>query len=130
MVTGSIKTLSGGKFNVLVAREEGDKIILSDMTAGTAGAADKVKADLEQIFPGGASNIEAALKTALAKKPKTIVLFTQKPLYTAAGIASSAKAQGTVIDSIAIEGFNDTELNSTMKELTGPTGGKSTNIRP
>jgi len=127
-VVQSIKSLNGAKFNIIVAREGEDKVILSDMTEGNPKGASDAKAAMDDIFAGGATDLARAVKAALAMKPRTIVLITRKPMYEAAELAAAAKDQNTVIHGITIEA--DSEIVETLKELSAPTGGQTRNLSP
>lgn len=129
VVDRSIRSLAGGAFNVIVAGEGEDKVLLADMTAGGDASADEAMKALKGIFAMGASDVVRAVKAALAKKPKTVVVFTRKPIYDAADLASAAKAQKTVIHAVAIRVQGDDEVIDTLKGLSQPTGGAFRNLR-
>ncbi len=123
MVLKSVGSLGDGKFNVVVAGESQDKFIAPDMSAGGKAGALKFTPILQEVIPTGAADIIRALKAAIDKKPKTIVLFTRKPLYDFESLAGQAKAQGTVIHTMVLDG--DAEVNELMKKLAEATGGKT-----
>jgi hypothetical protein len=123
MVLKSVESLGDGKFNVVAAGEGGDKVILPGLTAGGKGAALKLTPTLQEVVPTGAADISRAITAAIAMKPKTIVLFTRKAVDDPAGLAGQAKAQGTVIHTIVLNG--DSEAIESMKKLAEDTGGQT-----
>jgi len=122
----SIKTLKSGKFCVIVACEDEDKEVLPEMPTGSEGASKVL--DALPLTAGGASDLSRAIKAALAKKPKTIVLFAQKPVDDAKALAQQAKSQNTVIDAICIKG--DSDAAATLQTLAQGAGGQMRNLRP
>ncbi len=123
MVLKSVESLGDGKFNVIVAGEGQDKVIAPDLAVGGKNGARKYTPMLQEIAPTGAANISRALKAAIARKPRTIVLFTRKVVDDPAGLAGQAKAQGTVIHTIVLDG--DSEVNESMKKLAEAAGGQA-----
>jgi hypothetical protein len=122
-VLNSVESLGDGKFNVIVAGEGGDTVISPGLTAGGKSAAGKLTPTLQEVIPTGAADISRAITAAIAMKPKTIVLLTRKAVDDPAGLAGRAKAQGTVIHTIVIDG--DSEAIESMKKLAGDTGGQT-----
>lgn len=119
----SVETLAGQKYNVLVSTEAEDKLLSPDYVPGDKAGMETLKTFLQSVLPMGASDIPRSLQAAIEKKPKTIVLFTRKPVDNAMGLAEKAKAQGTVIHTIAIE--SDSEVIDSMKRLAETSGGKA-----
>jgi hypothetical protein len=123
MVLKSVESLGDGKFNVIVAGEGQDKVIAPDLAVGGKDGARKYTPMLQEITPTGAADIPRALKAAIARKPRTIVLFTRKVVDDVTGLAEQAKAQGTVIHTIVLDG--DREVNESMKKLAEAAGGQA-----
>jgi hypothetical protein len=123
MVLKSVESLGDGKFNVIVAGEGQDKVIAPDMAVGGKDGARKYTPMLQETIPTGAADISRALKAAIARKPRTIVLFTRKVVDDAMSLAKQAKAQGTVIHTIVLDG--DSEVNESMKKLAEAAGGQA-----
>ncbi len=119
----SVESLGGEKYNVMVSGEAEDKLLSPDFVPGGKKGVVTLTTFLEAVMPMGASDIPRSLTAALAKKPKTIVLFTRKPVDNAMSQAEQAKAQGTVIHTITIEG--DREVIDSMKKLAEASGGKA-----
>ena len=122
-VLNSVTSLGDGKFNVIVAGEGQDKVVASGLVVGGKDEALKLTPMLQEIVPTGAADISRAIKAAIAMKPKTIVLFTRKAVDDATGLAGQAKAQGTVIHTIVLDG--DSEAKESMKKLAETSGGKT-----
>jgi len=122
-VLNSVTSLGNGKFSVVFVGEGRNKVIAPEMAVGGKGAAEKIAPILQEMIPSGAADIGSALKTVLDTEPKTIVLFTRKAVDDPAGLAGRAKAQGTVIHTIVLDG--DPEAIESMKKLAEDTGGKT-----
>jgi hypothetical protein len=123
MVLNSVESLGNGKFSVIVAGEGEDKVIAPDLAAGGKDGVQTLTPMLQEVIPAGAADIQRALKAAIARKPRTIVLSTRKPVYDVMSLAEQAKAQGTVIHTIVIDG--DSEVNELMKKLAEASGGQA-----
>jgi len=123
----SVETLGGQKYNVLVSTEAEDRLLSPDYLPGDKTGIETLKTFLQSVLPMGASDIPRSLQTAMEKKPKTIILFTRKPVDNAMSLAEKAKAQGTVIHTIAID--SDSEVIDSMKRLAGTSGGKARDFR-
>jgi len=123
MVIKSVESLGEGKFNVIVAGEGEDKVVEPALAPGGKGGAGKLTPKLQEINPTGAADISRAIEAAIAMKPKAVVLFTRKAVDDAAGLAGKAKAQGTVVHTIVIDG--DGEAIESMKKLAEDAGGKT-----
>ncbi len=119
----SVETLGGEKYNILVSTEGEDKLLSPDYVPGDREGMNTLKTFLQSVLPMGASNIPRSLKAAIDKKPKSIVLFTRKPVDNAMSLAETAKAQGTVIHTITIE--SDSEVIDSMKRLAETSGGEA-----
>lgn len=119
----SVTSLGDDKFNVLVSGEAEDRLLSPDFVPGGKKGVEKLTTFLDVVMPMGASDIPRSLTAALEKKPKTIVLFTRKPVDNAMDLAEQAKAQGTVIHTITIEG--DSEVIDSMKRLAEASGGEA-----
>jgi len=119
----SVESLGDEKYNVLVSGEDEDKLLSPDFIPGGKKGVETLTTFLQAIIPMGASDIPRSLKAAIEKKPKTIVLFTRKPVDNAMHLAGQAKAQGTVIHTITIEG--DREVIDSMKRLAEASGGQA-----
>jgi hypothetical protein len=128
MVLKSVESLGDGKFNVIVAGEGQDKVVAPDLAVGGKEAAEKLTPVLQNINTSGAADIPRALMAAIARKPRTIVLFTRKVVDDAMSLAEQAKAQGTVIHTIVIDG--DREVNESMKKLAEAAGGQARTFSP
>jgi len=123
MTTNSVASLGAkAKFTVLLCGEAEDKFLSEEFSEGGAKGKAAVKAFLGEAVPTGASDIPRALKAALARKPKTIVLIGRKLVDDAIEIAEEAKTQGVVIHTISVDG--DSEVNDSMRKLAETTGGK------
>ena len=85
---------------------------------GTEAVGELVKG----LAPSGASDIPRALKAAIEKKPKVIVLIARKVVDDAGDVATEAKTLGVVIHTISIDG--DPEVNGSMKKLAEQAGGE------
>ena len=120
----SAESLGNGKFNVIVAGESQDMFVEPDMAVGGKDGATKCALALQETIPTGAANIPRALKAAIDRKPKAVVLFTRKAVDDAMSLAQQAKAQGTVIHTIAVDA--DNEVNESLKRLAEAAGGQTT----
>jgi hypothetical protein len=124
MVGNSIVSLGDKqKFTVLLCREDEDKFLSADYQAGGTSGQAATAEFLKLLAPAGATDIPRALKAALARKPKAIVLLARKVVDDAMELAAGAKQQGTVINTISVNG--DAEIDKSMKALAEATGGKS-----
>ena len=115
-------------FNVLLCREDEDRWLSPDFQAGGPAGSKAVEEFLLGTAPSGASDIPRALKAALEKKPKAIVLIARKEVDDANSVAGEAKNQGVVIHTIAVDG--DPSVNASMKKLSEQTGGQSEELYP
>ena len=96
-----------GEFNIVLAKDVGDKdALLSEQYRSGAHEQAVQKMLVKHIPPRGATNLSRAMKVAMAKKPKTIVLFTAKVPDSeedpVAATAKTAKEQGIQIVTIAL----------------------------
>jgi len=125
VMTGSSAVSLGEKlkFNLLLAEEDEDKFLSPDYTDGGQAGKDAVAKFLEGLAPSGASDVPRALKAALDKDPKVIVLIARKVVDNARDVANEAKGRGVIINTIAIDG--DPEVNLSMKKLAELTGGEA-----
>jgi len=122
----SVESLGDGKYNVLVSSEAQDKLLSPGFVPGGKKGVEALRAFLQAVMPMGASDIPRSLAAALEKKPKTVVLFTRKPVDNAMGLAEKAKAQGAVIHTITIDG--DSEVIDSMKSLAEASGGEARDV--
>jgi DNA-directed RNA polymerase subunit RPC12/RpoP len=124
MVRLSLRTLKGGRFNVVLLTEAGNKLAGEGYLDGAAGD-EKVKEFFAGPYPGGATNIEKGLEQALDSRPATVVLFAAKSLDPAGvdRLAAKAKGQRTVISCVILSG-NEAVVES-LSRLARQTGGRS-----
>jgi hypothetical protein len=128
LVKSSVVSLakSNLKFNLLLAREDGNKFLSPDFLPGGEGGSDAVTKFLSLIQATGATDMAGGLREALSRKPGAIVVLASKPIDDAAAIAEEAGKQGIAIHGIQIwSDFPDPETTETMEKLAKPTGGKA-----
>lgn len=116
---------AGLKFNVLLAREEENKVLGEDYRAGGQAGVDAALEFLTTVQASGATDIPKALTDALTRKPKVIVLVVSKPVSDAYEAAEAAKAQGVAIHTVEIwSDYPDPETSASLKKVAEITGGK------
>jgi phage FluMu protein Com len=124
MTENSVLSLTDkGKFTILVSGEEKDRFLFEESQPGGEGGQAKVMEVLRGTIVSGASNLPRALKAALAKKPRTIVLIARKVVDDAAEVVKEARQQGVKVHTISLDG--DSEVKQSMKALAEITGGEA-----
>jgi hypothetical protein len=122
MTENSILSLTEkGTFGVLLCREGEDEFLSEDFQPGGEKGRTAAQERLRGIAPSGATDLPRALKAALERKPKTLVLFARKPVDDCLDLAQQAKEQGVTIHALVVDG--DPEVNQSMKALAEATGG-------
>ena len=124
MVRLSLRTVKGGRFNVVLLTEAGNKLAAEGYLDGAAGN-EKVKEFFAGPYPGGATNIEKGLEQALDSRPATLVLFAAKGLDPAGidRLAAKARGQRTVISCVILSGSE--AAAESLSRLARQTGGRS-----
>ena len=123
VVAQSIESLgSSRKFTVLLSGEESDKPLGAEFIDGGAKGRTTFEQSVASLAPAGASDLPRALKAALDRKPKIIVLIARKPVHDAMELAAQAKQQSVPIITISLNG--DPEANESMKKLSETSGGE------
>ena len=124
MVGNSVASLGAkNQFTAVLCREDEDKFMGAAYANGGEEGKKALHAFLDLVVPTGASDIPRALKAAVERKCKVIVLVARKTVDDAAEIAAQAKAQGIVINTISVDG--DSEVNASMKALAAAGGGEA-----
>ena len=111
----------GQKFNIVLSTEEGEKLLGSQDRAGGAEGEAAVR-DFLLIMPRGSESIEKALEAAIARHPRTIVLFRRDAIENSKAIADKAKSAGVVV--VAVGLGSDAGAKDSLSALCGATGGK------
>lgn len=123
MTANSVESLGDGmKFTVVLCGETEDRFLSADYSGGGPKGKAATLAFLKETVPSGATDLPRALKAALARGPKTIVLLARKVVDDAAEVAAEARKQGVVIHTIAVD--PDAEVAASMKKLAETTGGE------
>lgn len=123
MTANSVESLGEKmRFTVILCGETEDRFLSADYSDGGPKGKAASLAFLRETVPSGATDVPRALKAALGRKPKTIVLVARKVVDDAREVAMDAKKQGVVIHTIAVDG--DAEVNASMKRLAEMTGGE------
>jgi hypothetical protein len=119
-------------FTLALGTEEGPRFLPASGAQG-AGATEggyrpgggdgelAVKAFLASS-PQGSADVGKAIEAALARRPKTIVLFRKNALEGAKELAQKAKSAGVVI--VAVGLGSDAEAQESLSSLADPTGGR------
>jgi hypothetical protein len=110
-----------GTFTVLLCRETEDEFLSEDFQPGGEKGQAAARERLRNIAPSGATDLPRALKAALERKPKTLVLFARKPVDDCLDLAKQAHEQGVTIHAVVIDG--DPEVNQSVKAIADATGG-------
>lgn len=127
MVRRSVPSLKGKyEYTVLMSGETEDKFVPPQFVKDDSGVK-AIEAFLQaDATPKGASEIPRALKAALDRKPREIVLIARSnSVMDTAEVAKQAKEQGVKIHTIAIDLEGDLEKLSALSELAKTTGGTS-----
>ena len=91
----SIRNLSeGDSFTILLSRDVGEKDEFMDERYRTGANERAARKFLSQHTCRGLSDLPRALKAALAREPKTIVLFSAKPVDDVIDLAKEAAGKG------------------------------------
>lgn len=108
MIQKSLGTLEeGDKFNVIICREDGDKVISAELLAAGEGSPAAVAAVMENLMPSGATDVGKTISATLAKKPGTIVLMAKKYIEDAEKIGQEVKGKDVVFVTICLDGLDD-----------------------
>jgi hypothetical protein len=119
----SIRSLGPGqKFNMVLSAEEGEKFLGADFRPGGREGDAGVKEFLLSE-PRGTVNIGKTLEAAIARGPRTIVLFRRSAVDGAKEIADKAKTANVVI--VAIGLASDSDAKDSLTVLSGTTAGRS-----
>ncbi len=123
LVRYSIRAMGGaGQFNIIVLAEESVKPMAGAwITGGDAGDM-KAKEFLRDCQPAGATDLTDGFRRAMALKPKTIVVLTDKAVNDADSLAQQAKQTGIKIFAVMLESPPDAV--AVMEKLTAGTGGR------
>ena len=109
------------KFNILVSAEGGVKAFQDDYRAGGREGYLATKDFLGEAFPGGQTDIAAAIGAAIAKSPSTIVVFRKEAIEHPGALGAKAKAAGIVIVGVGLG--SDRLSGESLGVLTAATGG-------
>ena len=103
MALASIGSLRNGEFSVLLCGQRRDKFMASGYARSNKANVEAAGKFLENVRCRGVSNIGRAMKSALDRKPKTVVLLWRGAADDMAGLAERAKKQGVLIVTIALD---------------------------
>jgi len=124
MTETSVLSLGGKvRFNVLLCQEEEDRWMGEDFQEGGTVGRKAIAEFVKGLAPSGATDLPRALKAALEKKPKAIILLARKVVDDTDEVATEAKTAGVPIHTISID--SDPEVSASMKKLAEKTGGES-----
>jgi len=122
MTRASLKSLrKDDRFSVMACMEDEDKLMPGHWRDADQAGRSAAKRFLEPIERLGATDLDRALRAAVALKPKTIVLFTNKPV-DADRLAKTADAGGVRIVAISLDG--DSETDASLARLAKAAGGE------
>jgi len=122
MTRASLKSLrKEDRFSVLACREDEDKLMPGPWREADQAGRLAAKRFLDPIERLGATDLDRALRAAAALKPKTIVLFTNKPV-DADRLAETVGAESVRIVAISLDG--DLETNASLARLAEAAGGE------
>ena len=120
IVLASVKSLKGGKFNVILLGEDDDKILSPQPIASDKAGIDKFNAFLVMELCGAAEQARG-LQTALDMNAKTVVLLARDSASGAKDLAEGAfKAKTVPLHTIVLGGSS-----RGLEELSTLTSGKS-----
>ena len=118
----SIRGLSDkDSFTILISRDIGEEDLFMDEGYRTGANERAAKLFLGKHTCRGKTELPRAMKAALERKPKTIVLFSAKPVSDLMELAGEAKKQGVKIITIAMGDHPGTK--ESMAELARAAGG-------
>ena len=124
MTRVSVGSLSDSdQFTVLLCKDVDDKDQFMEEGYRKGANTRIVEKFLDKYTCKGLTDVNRAIKAALERQPKTIVLFSGKPVGEAMEAAKAAKAKGVRIIAIAMGDRPDVE--KTMADLARATGGQS-----
>jgi len=125
IVLGSLKSLGGGKFTVILLGEETDQALSDQPIEADQAAQAKAREFLTaEVF--GAADLARGLRAALAAKPATIVLMARstgmdtQELQT---VAEEISSQGARLLTIALDASADAQKE--LADIARTTGGES-----
>ena len=116
IVTASVKSLKGGKFNVILIGEEEDKTLSPKPIAADKAGIDKLKAFLTADC-SGLGDQKRALNAALGMSPKNVVLLAKDTDFGAEDGAKALKAKSVKLHAIALG--RESKRMTKIAELTG-----------
>ncbi len=123
VVRYSIRAMGGvGQFNIIVLAEEGVKPMTGAWITGGDAGDTKAKEFLRDCQPAGATDLADGFRRAMALKPKTIVVLTDKAVDNADSLTQQAKQSGIKIFAVMLESPPDAV--AVMEKLTAGTGGQ------
>jgi phage FluMu protein Com len=113
-------------FTILVCGEDKDEALGADYQPGGDAGKAATKTFLEPIVTAGAADLSRAIKAAIERKPKAIVLVSRKVVDDQLDQVKEAKKQGITVHGISIDG--DSEVIRSMKALGEAGGGKGMDL--
>jgi len=120
IVVASVKSLKGGKFNLILLGEDDDKILSDQPIASDKAGIAKLEAFLSTEWCGAAEQARG-LQTALDMKAKTVVLLARDSDRSARALAEGAFKENAVkLHTIALD-----SSSGVLSELAKLTGGES-----
>jgi hypothetical protein len=122
IVIASVKSLKGGKFNLILLGEDGDKVLNPQPIASDKAGVAKLEAFLSTELCGAAEQARG-LQTALDMNAKTVVLLARDSAMGAKAVAEGAFKEKSVKLHTIVLGSSSRGL----AEMAKLTGGESKN---
>ena len=123
MTGASIRSLGSRQCNIVVCLEVKDRKWSPKSRAGGKAGAAAARQFMEGVIPGGATDVSRAFRTALAMKPRTIVLFARKYIEGLEAMGGKAREQGVRVVAVSLDSVPD--VAEAMAGLAGAAGGQA-----